>query len=462
VDEEFMEECFRGTHAVLREIPVAELREGDSDHNIPSKAKEKRYRKLPLSTMPPLVVEDGEIQDGNHRFRVAVAGGAQAVWCYDVIDGDLPKGTEKAASVAHWYHGTSKANAEKILATGQIVPGMDRNSGGEAPQPNAVYITDDADYADMYADADGVVLEVYVAPNAKLLPDEDGLGQLLEEGQLDSNDSYYAEVFDLYWNVIYGGDPDYKGDRKASFREFANDRTKRPLYFNGLKKLAIYLAKHKPEIASEIIHDSGQAAHIGPVKVIGPAKTGAVKPRFVPFDRFMRIHSERVLNLSEDWDMWAESVATENPQFESLTSDEKDEAIRAAATRDTKECYDLLCGQYAQMHFPLIVYRNVHLAGGIKSLDTDNVGESWSYDEHSAEEFLAGNQDNYILKAEVPLGSIDWDETLLLNLDSGLGHEENEIRVRFDAPMKLLYYRPKAQRDWNPMTIPVCASVATT
>src|SRR5256885_1742217 len=72
VDEEFIAEHYRGDRAVLTMVPISELQPGDADHNLHNKAKERRYTKLALETMPPLVVENGQIMDGNHRYRVAV------------------------------------------------------------------------------------------------------------------------------------------------------------------------------------------------------------------------------------------------------------------------------------------------------------------------------------------------------------------------------------------------------
>jgi hypothetical protein len=87
VDTDMIEERFFGCHAVLKLVPIDEIKEGNPDTNIRSKAKEKRYSKLDPATIPPLVIEDGEVQDGNHRFRVAKAQGAKALWCYVVEEG---------------------------------------------------------------------------------------------------------------------------------------------------------------------------------------------------------------------------------------------------------------------------------------------------------------------------------------------------------------------------------------
>ena len=84
VDEQMVEEHFAHCRASLVLLDVASLTEGSEDGNLPSRKKQSAYAKLPADTMPPLVVENGEISDGNHRFRVAVARGQEKIWCYQV------------------------------------------------------------------------------------------------------------------------------------------------------------------------------------------------------------------------------------------------------------------------------------------------------------------------------------------------------------------------------------------
>jgi hypothetical protein len=84
VDEEFMQEHFRGCSAVLKLISVKDLKEGHPDSNLPSLRKNERYAKKNIATMPPLLVENGEIRDGNHRFRGRRDIGQTRFWCYDI------------------------------------------------------------------------------------------------------------------------------------------------------------------------------------------------------------------------------------------------------------------------------------------------------------------------------------------------------------------------------------------
>lgn len=86
VDYGLIVDHFRGAKAVLRRIPALNLTQGNPDHHIGDKAKERRYAKMSPETMPPLVVEDGDIVDGNHRFRVGLSQGVTDFLCYDIVD----------------------------------------------------------------------------------------------------------------------------------------------------------------------------------------------------------------------------------------------------------------------------------------------------------------------------------------------------------------------------------------
>lgn len=88
VDEDMIEELFAGAHAELTLVPISELREGHPDGNVPSAAKARKYARMPVATMPPLVVEDGTTWDGNHRLRVRRACGDTQCWIYAITYDD--------------------------------------------------------------------------------------------------------------------------------------------------------------------------------------------------------------------------------------------------------------------------------------------------------------------------------------------------------------------------------------
>lgn len=86
IDSQMVEEAFFGSKAILRFIPMDDIQPGHSDTNIRVAAREKAYAKLPQDTCPPIVIENGQIQDGHHRYRVALKAGAPGMWCYDVVE----------------------------------------------------------------------------------------------------------------------------------------------------------------------------------------------------------------------------------------------------------------------------------------------------------------------------------------------------------------------------------------
>jgi hypothetical protein len=86
VDEEQIEEVFHRCHAVLQRVPIGQLVPGPADNNIPNKRREAKFAKMPAETMPPLVIWNNQIQDGNHRYRVALRRGDPEVLCYVVVE----------------------------------------------------------------------------------------------------------------------------------------------------------------------------------------------------------------------------------------------------------------------------------------------------------------------------------------------------------------------------------------
>src|SRR5271157_5288602 len=84
VDNEMVYENFRGSHAVLKLVPISGLTEGGRDQNLQNKKNENAYLKESLKTQPPAVVENGKVLDGNHRLRANVRRGLTHMWCYVV------------------------------------------------------------------------------------------------------------------------------------------------------------------------------------------------------------------------------------------------------------------------------------------------------------------------------------------------------------------------------------------
>lgn len=77
------QEIIPGHKAKLEEVPIEDLKEGDPEYNRRNFSKERAYLEMDPSTMPPILVNANlEIEDGNHRYRVAKKLGLQYVKCY--------------------------------------------------------------------------------------------------------------------------------------------------------------------------------------------------------------------------------------------------------------------------------------------------------------------------------------------------------------------------------------------
>jgi len=89
IDEEFVQEYFFGCKAFLRKVSILDLREEDENQHIKDEVKERRYEKLPIESMPPLIVEDGIVKDGHHRYRVAKKKDIKEMIIYDIVSAEI-------------------------------------------------------------------------------------------------------------------------------------------------------------------------------------------------------------------------------------------------------------------------------------------------------------------------------------------------------------------------------------
>jgi hypothetical protein len=62
------------------------LNSGKIEANLQDIKKENSYFSKPLETMPPIVVKDNQIEDGNHRYRVCKRKNVKTILIYDVIN----------------------------------------------------------------------------------------------------------------------------------------------------------------------------------------------------------------------------------------------------------------------------------------------------------------------------------------------------------------------------------------
>ncbi|WP_408601990.1 hypothetical protein [Pseudomonas sp. PLMAX] len=96
ISQEQIEEQYFGLRGRLTWIELSTLLLRSSDHNIPSKSRQKAVDSLPVVTMPPLLVDDSVLEDGYHRLRKLMKDGVSHHWAYVMEEG--PEPTVKKAS----------------------------------------------------------------------------------------------------------------------------------------------------------------------------------------------------------------------------------------------------------------------------------------------------------------------------------------------------------------------------
>lgn len=85
IDEDLVRDYFYGTKGVLKCVHTDTLISSYEDQNIKNIKNEKIYGLLPSITMPPLIVENNKVLDGNHRLRIAKRKGIKIIYIYDII-----------------------------------------------------------------------------------------------------------------------------------------------------------------------------------------------------------------------------------------------------------------------------------------------------------------------------------------------------------------------------------------
>jgi hypothetical protein len=189
VDIEYIAEAFAGYGAVLRYVSMNEISSGYAENNISDPDKIASYGSLPLETMPPIVLENGVVQDGNHRHQVALSRGAAGMWAYVTIEeelvpsvcsddslahsGDEPASTREIAILsntmkqfrdsdefANWF-----ADSRACLRPGRpltLYRGISRQHEERHPSSHlGIFLSPDPEVAQSYAGAEGAVLELY-------------------------------------------------------------------------------------------------------------------------------------------------------------------------------------------------------------------------------------------------------------------------------------------------------------
>jgi len=108
------------------------------------------------------------------------------------------------------------------------------------------------------------------------------------------------------------------------------------------------------------------------------------------------------------------------------------------------------------LKFPLPVFRAVTLED-VHSLQTEGIGVYWTDSpSHAIAHWGQGHGSTYIIEGEVEEDAVDWNEMIDANMDPSLGQDEQEIRLKKGAKIKLTGYRKEvrsfgARGVWQPL-----------
>lgn len=91
ISQEQIEEQYFGLRGRLTWVELSTLVLRSSDHNIPSKSRQKAVDSLPVVTMPPLLVDDSVLEDGYHRLRKLMKDGVTHHWAYVIEEEPEPE-----------------------------------------------------------------------------------------------------------------------------------------------------------------------------------------------------------------------------------------------------------------------------------------------------------------------------------------------------------------------------------
>ena len=155
------------------------------------------------------------------------------------------------------------------------------------------------------------------------------------------------------------------------------------------------------------------------------------------------------------WEQAAESVA---PKPSGPKRDAKiKEVARGLIRQDLARAYEDWSYKYKHLiRFPLHVYRAVSLDTP-QDLTTSGIGVYWTDSESHAQAHWGGGQgQTYILHATITEDAVDWDGTIVSNMDPSLGEDEQEIRLKPGAYLTLLGFKEKSHGfhgapEWHPL-----------
>lgn len=155
--------------------------------------------------------------------------------------------------------------------------------------------------------------------------------------------------------------------------------------------------------------------------------------------------------LNSSWGEWMETYyqwAAED--LGDLPDDEDhlkqvEEKAREFAEDELSNQYHEWMYKYRELQFPLMIYRALSI-NGLEDLKTDGVGVYWSDDPDCAVPHWGGGAPTYVLEGEIQEDAVDWPSTLNVNMDPGTGEDEQEIRLKPGARVRVVRVKRLGER----------------
>ena len=163
---------------------------------------------------------------------------------------------------------------------------------------------------------------------------------------------------------------------------------------------------------------------------------------------------------------YAENIAdVYEDQMEGMSDEEKGEFLDEKILQQTERRYDEVTDFFFSLNFPLEVYREITVPS-LDNIKFDSIGVYWTWDEDAAEAHW-GQGTGYRVKfaAEINADIVDWDTSIMCNLDPSLGEDEKEIRLFDGASFEILGYEVRTSykgrdAEWVPMQRRVTAKLS--
>ena len=205
-----------------------------------------------------------------------------------------------------------------------------------------------------------------------------------------------------------------------------------------------------------------------PAKTAKTAKTRFNHDNLPSWEEFVQYHGgpeglQKILNLS---DYYAERITSAfEDDTEGMSDEERDEFLTNVVMNETRNRYQSIVSFFDGLNFPLEVYREITVPS-LDSIKFDSIGVYWTWDENAAEAHWGQGSGRYVkFAAEINADIVDWDTSIMCNLDPSLGEEEKELRLFDGASFELLGYGVrdgyrKRDEEWVPMQRRVTAKLS--